>query len=116
MNNKLYDRLKWVSLVLLPALAAAYFSLGQVWHLPYVEEVVGTLTIIDTFLGLILGKSSANYRRLTDNPQVFGDLVVVQDHDGVPTGKFRLVATEENPIFEEGRLAGFRVKREIEER
>lgn len=116
MKSPTYDRLKWVSLVLLPALASLYFALGQVWQLPHVEQVVGTITIIDTFLGLLLGKSSSNYAKFTDSPQVIGDLVVMQDPDGVPTGRFRLVANVENPIFEVGKLAGFQIKRELEER
>lgn len=116
MSSKTYDRLKWVSLVLLPALAALYFGIGQVWQLPRIEEVIGTLTIIDTFLGLILGKSSKNYRELTDRPQVLGNLWISQDVDGVPTGRFRLEATVENPIFEENKLAAFKVKRELGER
>lgn len=63
MSNKLYDVLKWVAQILLPAIATLYFALAGIWNLPYGEEVVGTITAIDTFLGVILGISSANYNQ-----------------------------------------------------
>lgn len=63
MSNKLYDILKWVALVVLPALGALYFGLAQIWGLPYGEEIVGTLTVIDTFLGALLGISTAQYNK-----------------------------------------------------
>lgn len=111
MNNKVYDRLKWVSLVLLPGLASMYFALGEVWHVPFVKEIVATITILDTFLGVLLGKSSSNYQRLTDNPRVLGNLVVEHDFDGTPT-KVMVDPYDKIPIFEEGTLAAFRVKRQ----
>lgn len=61
MNNKVYDVLKWIAQILLPALATLYFALSQIWGLPYGEEVVGTITAIDAFLGCILGISSVNF-------------------------------------------------------
>ena len=111
MKSKLYDRLKWVALVLLPALASLYFALGQLWHFPNVEQVVGTITILDTFLGLLLGKSSKDYGELVDRPVLMGDLVVVQEIDGHPA-TIRVEPVDDIPIFEEGKLAAFRVKRE----
>ena len=61
LNNKTYDVLKWVALVLIPAVGALYFGLSQIWGFPYGEEIVGTLTLIDTFLGALLGISTVNY-------------------------------------------------------
>jgi len=61
--QKLYDILKWVSLVFLPALATAYFGLAQIWGFPYAGEVVATITLTDTLLGSLLGISSAAYKR-----------------------------------------------------
>lgn len=116
MQSKTYDRLKWVSLVLLPGLASLYIGLSQFWPVPYVVQIVGTITVLDTFLGFLLRQSSKNYEKMTDSPKVFGDLVVMQDPDGVPTGRFRLEANVDNPIFEEGKLAGFVVKRAMEQR
>lgn len=63
MNNKLYDVLKWVAMYLLPALGTLYFALAGIWHLPYGEEIVGTITAVDTFLGVLLGVSSAQYNK-----------------------------------------------------
>lgn len=61
MPNKLYDVLKWIALIFLPALAALYFGLAGIWNFPYGEEVVGTITVIDTFLGALLGISNKIY-------------------------------------------------------
>ena len=61
LSNSCYDFLKWIALYLLPALGTLYFALSGIWGFPYGEQVVGTITAIDTFLGVILGISSANY-------------------------------------------------------
>ena len=63
MNNKIYDVLKWIAQYLLPALATLYFAIAQVWGLPYGAQIVGTITAIDTFLGVILGISTAQYNK-----------------------------------------------------
>ena len=63
MSNKVYDILKWVALVVLPAVATFYFALSGIWGFPYGEQIVGTITAIDTFLGALLGISSINYAR-----------------------------------------------------
>lgn len=61
MSNKVYDVLKWIAQILLPALGALYFALASIWGLPYGEEIVGTITAVDAFLGVILGISSKQY-------------------------------------------------------
>ena len=61
MSNKVYDALKWLALVFLPALGTLYFALAGIWGFPYGEQVVGTLTAVDTFLGVCLGISSKQY-------------------------------------------------------
>lgn len=65
-KNEIYDILKWIAMYLLPAIGTLYFALASVWGLPYGEQIVGTVTAIDTFLGVILGISTANYNK--DNP------------------------------------------------
>lgn len=65
-KNETYDILKWIAMYLLPAIGTLYFALASVWGLPYGEQIVGTVTAIDTFLGVILGISTANYNK--DNP------------------------------------------------
>lgn len=64
MSNKVYDVLKFVAQILLPALGTLYFALASIWGLPYGEQIVGTITALDTFLGAILGISSAKYNKL----------------------------------------------------
>lgn len=63
MNNKLYDVLKYIAQIVLPAIGTLYFALAGIWGFPYGEQVVGTITAIDTFLGVILGISSMNYNK-----------------------------------------------------
>lgn len=62
MSNKVYDILKWIALIVLPALATLYFALSGIWGLPFGEQIVGTITAFDTFLGAILGISNINYK------------------------------------------------------
>ena len=64
MSNKLYDALKWIARYFLPALGTLYFALAGIWNFPYGEQVVGSITAIDTFLGVILGISTAQYNKL----------------------------------------------------
>ena len=63
MSNKLYDVLKWIALVFLPAIATLYFALAGIWDFPYGEEIVGTITAVDTFLGVLLGISATQYNK-----------------------------------------------------
>lgn len=63
MSNKFYDILKWVAQILLPAIATLYFALAQIWGLPYAEQIVGTITAVDAFLGVILGISTVQYNK-----------------------------------------------------
>ena len=57
-NNKIYDILKWIAQIVLPALGTFYFALASIWGLPYGEQIVGTITAIDTLLGALLGISN----------------------------------------------------------
>ena len=63
LNNKTHDVLKWIAMYLLPAAGTLYFTLAGIWGLPYGEQVVGTITAVDTFLGIILGISTAQYNK-----------------------------------------------------
>lgn len=62
LSNKTYDVLKWIAMIALPALGTLYFALAGIWGLPCGEQVVGTITALDTFLGALLGISSASYK------------------------------------------------------
>ena len=63
-NEKTYDTLKYIALVVLPALGTLYFALASIWHLPYGEQIVGTITAIDTFLGALLQISNNKYNEI----------------------------------------------------
>lgn len=58
LPDKVYDILKWVCLIVLPACGTLYFALSGIWGFPYGEQIVGTLTAIDTFLGALIGVSA----------------------------------------------------------
>ena len=66
MSNKTYDILKGIAMDLLPAAGTLYFALAGIWGLPYGEQVVGTITAVDTFLGVILGISTSQYNKTAD--------------------------------------------------
>lgn len=61
ISNRTYDILKYIAQILLPAIATLYFALAQIWGLSYGEEIVGTITAVDLFLGSLLGLSSKKY-------------------------------------------------------
>lgn len=63
MSNTVYDIIKWIALILLPAIGTLYFALAGIWSLPCAEQVVGTITAVDTFLGALLGIASAQYSK-----------------------------------------------------
>lgn len=63
MSNKVYDILKWITMYLIPAAGTLYFALSSIWGLSYGEQIVGTLTAIDTFLAVILGISTNQYNK-----------------------------------------------------
>ena len=69
MSNKVYDVLKWIAMYILPGLGTLYFALSGIWGLPYGEEIVGTVAAVDTFLGVVLGISSATYNKTQENKE-----------------------------------------------
>ena len=63
MSNKVYNILKWIAMYLLPGAGTLYFTLAGIGGLPYGEQIVGTITAVDTFLGVLLGISTAQYNK-----------------------------------------------------
>ncbi len=62
LTNAQYDRWKWIALIFLPSLGTFIYALGNVWgNIPYCEQIVGTITALDAFLGALLQISSKNY-------------------------------------------------------
>lgn len=66
MNCKVYDVLKWIAMIVLPASATLYLGLANTWGLPYGDEISTTITLTNTFLGTVLMISSANYKKKAD--------------------------------------------------
>lgn len=63
LPDKLYDILKWVTMIVLPALATAYVGLASIWGWPYADEVAKTTAVVCTLLGALLGISTAQYNK-----------------------------------------------------
>lgn len=64
LNDKVYDVLKFICLTVLPAIELLWIGLAKIWGFPYGVEIAGTIALIDTFLGSLLGISSHNYNKL----------------------------------------------------
>lgn len=63
LNDGLYDILKWITMIVIPALATAYVGLASVWGWPYADEVAKTSAVVCTLLGALLGISTAQYNK-----------------------------------------------------
>ena len=63
LNSKVYDILKWITMIVLPALATAYVGLAAIWGWPYADQVAKTTAVICTLLGALLGISTAQYNK-----------------------------------------------------
>lgn len=63
LSNKVYDILKWVTMIVIPALATAYVGLASIWGWPYADEVAKTAAVVCTLLGALLGISTAQYNK-----------------------------------------------------
>lgn len=67
LNSKVYDILKWITMICIPALTTAYVGLSAVWGWPYATEVAKTSAVICTLLGALLGISTAQYNKEQNN-------------------------------------------------
>lgn len=67
LSNEAYDVLVKITKYVLPALATAYFTLSSVWGFPLAEQVVGTIAVIETFLGVVLGISTKAFNKEIDD-------------------------------------------------
>lgn len=86
LSDKAYDILKWLAMYFIPALGTLYFALAQIWGLPYGQEIVGTLSAVDTFLAVLLGISKSNYP---------GDGQIMMDSSSPETNSYRIVLNDE---------------------
>ena len=71
LTNKVYDVLKMVTTIVLPALSTLYFAIAEIWNFPYGAEIVGTIAAVTAFLGTMLKVSTNNYNKeVTDNDEI----------------------------------------------
>lgn len=115
-SNKVYDVVKALAQVILPAFGTLYSGLAVIWGMPYAEKVVASIVALDTFLGVLLAISSASYK-----PRVDGHVVVdtsnpaqkvlkrvsldVDGEDLVPGNTFNLAIKEDAPAEPENKSA-----------
>lgn len=108
-TNRLYDKLKFIALIFLPALATLYVALDGFWHFGYSTQIVGTITALDTFLGLVLRVSTTQYYKSGSN---FVGEVTVTPEDGGNKVVFSSDRAPEDLVDEPGRHSlEFRVNR-----
>jgi hypothetical protein len=62
-SNSMYDKVMWIAQYGLPALGALYFGLAELWNLGYAAQIVGTISLVDIFLGVLLGISNRAYKK-----------------------------------------------------
>lgn len=67
LKDSVYDVLKWITMIVLPALATAYVGLASIWSWPYADEVAKTTAVVCTLLGALLGISTAQYNKENSN-------------------------------------------------
>lgn len=80
LSEKSYNIAKKLVQIILPACASLYYGLAIIWGLPAAEEVLGTIAVITTFLGVILGVSTRQYE--ASGAGYDGRMVVVEPEDG----------------------------------
>lgn len=84
LNNKLYGILKYISLIVLPAIGALYFALAGIWGLPCAEQILGTIAAVDTFIGALLGISTRAYNQSGADEILHGgenDALTEEEHE-----------------------------------
>lgn len=94
LSNKAYDWLKFIAQILLPGVGALYFGLADIWNLPFGDQVVGTIVVVDTFLGLFLGSQTRAYNR--SDAKYDGVIHVSEDDEGRKAASL-ILKNYENP-------------------
>lgn len=91
ITGKLYDWLKWIAQIFLPALGTLYFTIAEIWGLGHGVNIVGTIMAVDLFLGVLLGISQVTYAKQIGQ----GDLLVEEDETGAKSMRLALDHTPE---------------------
>lgn len=93
LSPKAYNAVRWLVELALPATASLYYGLSNTWGLPGGDSVVGTIALVTTFLGVIVGLNRRRYNAVS--PAAAGTMVVKVDTDGMPTVGLELEKTPE---------------------
>lgn len=80
LSNRIYNLLKYITQIALPAVGSLYFGLSQIWGFPNGEQVVGTIALITVFMGVLLGISTVNYKN--SGAKYDGAIDVTESVDG----------------------------------
>lgn len=72
-SKGVYNTIKWIALIFLPAAGTLYAALAIVWNLKYTTQVTNSVLAVDTFLGALVGISSKGYK-----PPIDGHIYVTQ--------------------------------------
>ena len=84
LSNKLYNTLKWIVMIVIPACATLYFALATIWGFPYGDEVVATMTATATFIGALIGVSTKSYNQSGVDVELHGgenDALLEEEHE-----------------------------------
>lgn len=106
MGKRIYDSLKFTALVILPAVSALYFGFGQIWGFPAVEQVVGSIAVLDAVLGTVLAKSSQDYLKKA----VVVEASLGLDENGAAELQTLKQINDKPLIFENGQLLFMRAR------
>ena len=81
MNNKTYDILKWIAMIVLPAVVTFVAAIGQIWGIPHTAQIAATIAAIDTLLGACLQVSTANYVEKKFDDETWEDVDEVKESE-----------------------------------
>lgn len=109
MSDKVYNAMKQTSQIWLPALAALYFGLGQWWGFPKIEEVIGSITVVDTVLGTIVVGLARSYKK--SGKAYGGDLNITEREDDVT---IELDVSKDPEVLATQDQVMFKVNREVQ--
>lgn len=112
LTNRLYDALKFIAQILLPAAGTLYFTLAALWGLPNADQVVGTIVAVDTFLGVLLGLSATSYN---NSDARFGGDINISSVPESNVKRIQLAFKDEPEVLEAKKAITFKVNVDGEE-
>lgn len=81
LSNEMYDLIRYIADMILPAVGTLYFALSGIWNFPYGEQIVGTITAVVAFLDVVLGISKKNYYAELEMPTDDDLLAMAEDEE-----------------------------------